>query len=440
MRHFFEFLFQLCCRGVARLMYARIEVLGRDKIPDTGSVLLCVNHANSLLDGVIVQAALSRTLRPVARKRLFALPFTGHILSLIKAVPVHSRAYGERGENRDGFERFYELMEEGELVVIFPEGHSHGMPGLFPLKTGAARMALGSLQRLGRAPLVIPAGITYSAQSKFRRSALLQFGEPIRIDQLPEGEDCQIAALTERLQQRMRELIVDADSWEELDFSMRLASFFELRSNKRSLYRRFTAMQILLQHQHRLHAQYPQRMRAIEDKLYEFDHLCKSYGVRDYQLDAHDRPWVLTRMFGLALLFLLVLVPLGVWGVLNNLLAYIGLRIGLRRLEIAQGQMDTARALGSLAMLSFFWLLQSCLVYHYHGTDLALLYALSLPVATSVVLLLRERRQRILRDINVFFLFLRQRDLRPYLLERRRELERELAALVKLAKLPVDFY
>ena len=36
-------------RGLARRYYPRIEITGGDRIPHTGPVLLCANHANSLL-------------------------------------------------------------------------------------------------------------------------------------------------------------------------------------------------------------------------------------------------------------------------------------------------------------------------------------------------------------------------------------------------------
>lgn len=421
-------------------MYFRVEVLGRDNVPSEGPVLLCVNHANSLVDGAVVQSAMRRTLRPVARKRLFDIPVTGHILNLIKAVPVYSRAYGDKGENASGFERLYELVEEGELIIIFPEGRSHAIPRLFPIKTGAARMALGSLARMGKAPHVIPVGITYTAQDKFRRSALLQFGQPICIDGLPEGEDAQVAALTERLQQRMSELTVNASSWEEMDFAMRLAGFFEMRRAKPSLHHHFTAMQTLLQNQHRLQAQYPRQMQNIEDRLYEFDRWCKIYGVQDYQLDIAYKPSVILKFIAVALSFAFIALPLALWGLLNSLLPYIGLKIGLRKFNVSKDQIDTARVLGSITLMIFFWTAQSYWVYSYFDADRALQYALSLPVATAIALLMRERRQRIVSNIKVFFLFLRKRDLKEYLLQQRRDLEHDLASLVKLAKIPVGSY
>ena len=41
-------------RLAVRFYYPRIEFTGRDQLPADGSVLVCANHANSLLDPVLV--------------------------------------------------------------------------------------------------------------------------------------------------------------------------------------------------------------------------------------------------------------------------------------------------------------------------------------------------------------------------------------------------
>jgi hypothetical protein len=45
-----------------------------------------------------------------------------------------------------------------------------------------------------------------------------------------------------------------------------------------------------------------------------------------------------------------------------------------------------------------------------------------------------RERQRLLDNVRVFFLFMRQRRLREFLVERRSHLEYELARLAQLAK------
>jgi glycerol-3-phosphate O-acyltransferase/dihydroxyacetone phosphate acyltransferase len=63
-------------------------------------------------------------------------------------------------------------------VAIFPEGTSHSDPHLKPLKTGAARIALGT----GLADLtIVPVGLYYVDKAKFRSDALVVYGEPFAV-------------------------------------------------------------------------------------------------------------------------------------------------------------------------------------------------------------------------------------------------------------------
>ena len=57
-------------------------------------------------------------------------------------------------------------------------------PALLPLKTGAARIALGAAADAGiEGVVVVPVGLVYEEMGKFGRDVELQFGEPIEIDE-----------------------------------------------------------------------------------------------------------------------------------------------------------------------------------------------------------------------------------------------------------------
>ena len=62
-----------------------------------------------------------------------------------------------------------------------------------------------------------------------------------------------------------------------------------------------------------------------------------------------------------------------------------------------------------------------------------LLYIISLIVSSSVALMMRGEKKKIMENIKVFILFLRKRDLKAYLRHKRQELEKELAKMVRIA-------
>ena len=73
-------------RLAVRFYYPRIEFTGRDHIPDKGSVLVCANHANSLLDPVLVGMTARRPVRFFAKAPLFKTPVLGPLMEALGMI------------------------------------------------------------------------------------------------------------------------------------------------------------------------------------------------------------------------------------------------------------------------------------------------------------------------------------------------------------------
>ncbi len=59
---------------VENTLYSRFEVSGNEVIPNDSRVILCVNHVNALIDGIVLQASTAKDIRPIARSGLFKKP------------------------------------------------------------------------------------------------------------------------------------------------------------------------------------------------------------------------------------------------------------------------------------------------------------------------------------------------------------------------------
>src|SRR5262245_8207228 len=61
-------------RGVIRLLvaifYRRIEVVGAERIPATGGLIVAANHHNSIVDAMILLAVMPRHLRALGKAQL----------------------------------------------------------------------------------------------------------------------------------------------------------------------------------------------------------------------------------------------------------------------------------------------------------------------------------------------------------------------------------
>jgi glycerol-3-phosphate O-acyltransferase/dihydroxyacetone phosphate acyltransferase len=68
------------------------------------------------------------------------------------------------------FTNVFEKFAVGECVTIFPEGTTVFEPHLLPLKTGAARIALGYSAAYSESPelSIVPVGLTYLDRNRFR--------------------------------------------------------------------------------------------------------------------------------------------------------------------------------------------------------------------------------------------------------------------------------
>ena len=212
-------------RIILRVFFPRIELAGIERVPARGPVILAVNHPNGLIDPLFLLCLSPRPVSFLAKAPLFDMPVIGWFVKAMGSIPVYRRQDGglDASKNRKTFERARTILSSGGVIAIFPEGASHGDPKLRPLKTGAARIALGAASMTGnQTPLLVaPVGIYYTAKGIFRSSALLYFGEPITVPAEPlasEGEPTQesVRALTSRIQRALADVTLQADEHEAL--------------------------------------------------------------------------------------------------------------------------------------------------------------------------------------------------------------------------------
>ena len=175
-------------RFASELLFRRVEVAGLERCPRDRPVLLVANHFNGFLDPVLIATALGRLPRFVAKAGLQKIPLAGLVLRAAGVVFVQRRV-DTQGEvrNEDAFVECHRALARRDLVAIFPEGTTHDRAQIDPLKTGAARIALGARAAGAASLAIVPVGLTFPDKVALRSSALVQFGLPIDLDVVAPG-------------------------------------------------------------------------------------------------------------------------------------------------------------------------------------------------------------------------------------------------------------
>jgi 1-acyl-sn-glycerol-3-phosphate acyltransferase len=181
--------------GLSRVWF-RLEVVDKDRMPASGPFVLAPVHRSNI-DFFLV-AALTRTrMRYMGKDSLWKVPLLGPFIATLGAFPVR------RGKaDREALRTCMTIIENGEPLVMFPEGTRREGPLVVDLYDGVAYLALKA------GVTIVPVGIGGSETilgrgRKFPRlkRVSLVVGEPILPPETSGGtvRRRDVAALTERL-------------------------------------------------------------------------------------------------------------------------------------------------------------------------------------------------------------------------------------------------
>lgn len=201
--------------GRAAAVFQQIERSGA-AIP-AGPVIVVANHPNSLLDPLVLFRIAGRPTRPLAKAPLFEQRFVGTMLRGLGGLPVYRPQDdpGQTHRNDATFAGAIAALRAGDAIQIYPEGRSHSEPAMAPLRTGAARIALGAESDAGWALhlRIVPIGLTYDGKTRFRGRALAVVGEAFTVAHLRSLHETDpaaaVRALTDDIAERLHAVTVN---------------------------------------------------------------------------------------------------------------------------------------------------------------------------------------------------------------------------------------
>jgi len=164
------------------VLIGRWQVIGLKNVPQSGPLLIVCNHT-SYWDPIMVGCAINRRVHFMAKAELFSYPVLGQILRGVRAFPI------KRGQSdRNALRTAINILKEGNVVAVFPEGTRSKTRELLPFKPGINMIAYKA-----QSP-ILPMAVINS------RKVLLGWFFPVRIrigkpllfpctDQRPSSEE-----------------------------------------------------------------------------------------------------------------------------------------------------------------------------------------------------------------------------------------------------------
>jgi len=354
-------------RTIANTFFRRIDVVGIDNVPTDGPLIFAGNHPNALMDGFLLIAKCERwPVHFMANAKLWEYRLLAPVLNSIGAVPVYRREeHDGKVDNQDAFERLYEVIESGDCMGIFPEGISHVESQLVKLKTGTARIALAVTAR-GKAQVrIIPCGLSYLHRHRFRSQVLIEFGEPIVIDDqwvkdYQADQQGTVVKLTAQLAERLSDVTLNAPDWNILRFTQTARRLYKPASADLApgeyvdLSRRFVERYLL--------ALADPEMQAFRKDVEIYQARLDMLGLKDHQLRQELTLGQAFRKVTTRSLGMLALLPFAIPGALLHLpVGWIAATVG-ERFSYEMDDIATLKVLATVLLLPLLYLLLGVMV------------------------------------------------------------------------------
>lgn len=431
---------------ILRIFFRRIEVQGLERVTTDGALLFLVNHPNGLVDPLFLFALVPRPVSFLAKSTLFKMPVVGYFVRSVDAIPVYRKQDSgvDTSKNQETFDRARALLRSGGTIAICPEGVSHSEDKLLPIKSGAARIALGAVSA-GGPPLslqIVPCGLYYTAKKKFRSSALLYFGspfpvEPVTLDENGEPPRDAVGALNKRIESELREVVFNAETADAVSTADRAERVFSshLPEEEQSLVRRFELRQRFVDGYAVLRAKAPDRLAALVSRISQYEHELTQVGLDPDQLSTPSGAGAIALQGAWRVLLFLILLPLAIAGAVLHYPAYVLVRfLAVKFSHSYDDIVSTVKIIAAALLFPLTWLLWAGVAFYLLGWKWAVGVLVLLPFCGYLAVRFFEELDRFLGSVRALLFFITRKRFFKRLLVERRKIREEIFALAEEAQ------
>lgn len=437
-----------------RWYYADVSLVGTERIPERGPILVVVNHPNALVDVLVAAKAVPRRLRFTAKATLFSNPIAAAFFRWVGVLPLR-RASDETGaggkvdpsRNDQSFAAVAESLARSDAILIFPEGKSHDEPAMAPARTGAARMVVQAREKRSVAGIqIVPIGLIFERKDRPRSRIVALVGDVIDIDPVIQGNANAVSDLTGAIDSALREVTLNYSSAEDAARDAKIARALQgvLRfeapalgggadfRSRAEIARVLPAVRRVLHGENR---ELTSRATALEAQLLAFadDLAAARVSMDDFSIERtarHGAVFVVRET-----LLVLIAAPFALWGWVNHVLPFRAALLAGGRVRHSAADPAMRTIVAGAAFVLMTYMLQGAFVALFAGPWWGLGYVASLPVTADINLRLRDRLRRAQRRARTFLFFRAQPGKQDALTNQARVLRAEAVALAKASGL-----
>jgi len=165
--------------------FSKVEVNGREYIPQESPCILLPCHQNGLLDCLTLLGVFKKPITFFGKSSLFMNRAVSNFLTSLRIIPAYRQQEGLQNvaKNEDNFLKAVSLLLRGFPFCIMPEGGQNERHRLHSFAKGPFRIAFYAQEKMpeNESIYLIPIGLDYGNYDKMGYPFVLNIAKPIAV-------------------------------------------------------------------------------------------------------------------------------------------------------------------------------------------------------------------------------------------------------------------
>ncbi|WP_167605120.1 1-acyl-sn-glycerol-3-phosphate acyltransferase [Maribellus sediminis] len=424
------------------IIYKQIIINSKEKIPRDKPILFAPNHQNALSDPMAV--LLHTPYQPVwlARADIFKNKIAAAILHFMKIMPVYRIRDGkdQMVNNDTTFNNSIKVLKSNGALALFPEAAHSGKRQMLAHKKAVPRIVFMAEEKSDENIdiHIIPTGIYYSSYWKFNRTVIVNFGDPVLVnDYLEEyknNPNAATMALREKLYEEIDKLTINIRSKAHYqDFELIREYYGKEFLNKQGITysptNLFKSDQKLTNQLDQLEEASPNKIEDVVNTVRAYQKILKKHHLRNWLV---NKPANNALKIVLNKLALLAGLPVFLFGFIFNAIPFFAIDKLVRAKIRDVAFWSTFSLVLGILIFPIVYLLELWAVSGLlPGIWFKLLFLVSLPFAGKLAFLWYILLRKTLGRINLLYLKMFNKNEYGKILDLEKELFAKLDALIK---------